>query len=92
MSRRRGSATAVTVTVLVAGTVLVATAATVLSIRAGVRGSSWTLLTSMSVTAVVGAFLAGRRPGHPVGWLLLATGLPFLVGQGADGLARMGLG
>jgi signal transduction histidine kinase len=91
MSRRRGSATAVTVTVLVAGTVLVATAATVLSIRAGVRGSSWTLLTSMSVTAVVGAFLAGRRPGHPVGWLLLATGLPFLVGQGADGLARMGL-
>jgi signal transduction histidine kinase len=78
-------------TLLVAGSVLVAAAATAVSVRAGIRGSSWTLLTSMSVTTVVGALLAGRRPRHPVGWLLLATGLPFLVGQFADGLARLGL-
>ncbi len=88
---RRAWPTAVSETVLSAGSVLVAAAATVVSVRAGIRGSSWTLLTSMSVTAVVGAFLAGRRPRHPVGWLLLATGLLFLVGQFADGLARMGL-
>ncbi len=72
-------------------TVLVAAAATVIIVRAGIFGSSWTLLTSTSVIAVVGGLLAGRRPRHPVGWLLLATGLPFLVGQGAEGVARVGL-
>ena len=88
---RRAWATALAVTVLVGGTVLVAAAATVVSVRAGILGSSWTLLTSASVIALVGGFLAGRRPRHTVGWLLLATGLPFLVGQGAEGLARIGL-
>jgi hypothetical protein len=31
-------------------------------------------------TATVGAVLAGRRPRHPVGWLLLALGLWFVYG------------
>ncbi len=66
-------------------------AAWVAIVRAGVFASSWTLLISTSVMAMVGAFLAGRRPRHPVGWLLLATGVPFLVGQGADGIARRAL-
>ena len=30
--------------------------------------------------ATVGAVLAGRRPRHPVGWLLLALGLWFVYG------------
>lgn len=79
------------VTGLVAVAALLSAAATVATVRAGVLGSSWTLLTSTSVIALVGAFLAGHRPGHPVGWLLLATGVPFLVGQGAEGVARLGL-
>ena len=28
------------------------------------------------VTATVGAVVAGRRPAHPVGWLLLASACP----------------
>jgi hypothetical protein len=91
ISWRRASAMALAGTALVAGTVLVAAGAMVLSVRAGSLGSSWALLTSTSVVALVGAVLAGRRPRHPVGWLLLSTGVPFLVGQGAEGLARIGL-
>jgi hypothetical protein len=30
--------------------------------------------------ATVGVVLAGRRPRHPVGWLLLALGLWFVYG------------
>jgi len=91
LSGRRKSGTALVVTVLAAATALLTAAATVATIRAGLLGSSWTLLTSTSVMALVGAFLAGRRPRHPVGWLLLATAVPFLVGQGAEGVARIGL-
>lgn len=71
--------------------VAVAMTATViaLDLRAGTIGSSWTLLTSTSAIALVGAGLAGLRPRHPVGWLLLATGLPFLIGQSAESLAQM---
>jgi hypothetical protein len=32
--------------------------------------------------ATVGAVVAGRRPRHPVGWLLLALGLWFIYGYG----------
>ncbi len=62
-----------------------------LTVAAGTIGSSWTLLTSTSAIALVGALLAGQRPRHPVGWLLLSTGLPFLIGQSAEGIAQMGL-
>lgn len=91
ISGSRPRASALAATVLVALTALLTAAATVETVRAGIMGSSWTLLTSISVIAMVGALLVARQPRHPVGWLLLAMGLPFLVGQGAAGVAAMGL-
>ncbi|MGH2815927.1 MAG: hypothetical protein ACRDLC_12325, partial [Actinomycetota bacterium] len=41
--------------------------------------------------ATVGAVLAGRRPRHPVGWLLLALGLSVTVDGVTDAYARYGL-
>jgi hypothetical protein len=41
--------------------------------------------------ATVGAVLASRRPGHPVGWLLLGLGLSVSVSGVADGYAPYGL-
>jgi hypothetical protein len=41
--------------------------------------------------ATVGAVLAGRRPRHPVGWLMLALGLTVTVDGLTDGYARYGL-
>jgi hypothetical protein len=43
------------------------------------------------VAATVGAVLAGRRPRHPVGWLLLALGLSVTASGVVDGYARYGL-
>ncbi len=90
ISGRRTRASALAGAALAAVSVLVA-AATAATVLGGGFGASWTLLTSTTVIAVVGALLAARRPRHPVGWLLLATGVPFLVGQGAEGLAWLGL-
>jgi hypothetical protein len=39
----------------------------------------------------VGAVLAGQRPGHPVGWLLLGLGLSVSASGVADGYAPYGL-
>ena len=41
--------------------------------------------------ATVGAVLAGRRPRHPVGWLMLALGLSVTVDVLTDNYARYGL-
>jgi len=41
--------------------------------------------------ATVGAVLAGRRSGHPVGWLLLALGLSLGASGVATGYANYGL-
>jgi hypothetical protein len=41
--------------------------------------------------ASVGAVLASRRPGHPVGWLLLAVGLLWAMAGVATGCANYGL-
>jgi hypothetical protein len=48
------------------------------------------LLATMSAVTV-GALLAGRRPRHPVGWLLLGLGLPVVVSGVATGYANYGL-
>ena len=41
--------------------------------------------------ATVGAVLAGRRPRHPVGWLMLALGLSATIDVLTDNYARYGL-
>jgi hypothetical protein len=41
--------------------------------------------------ATVGAVLAGRRPRHPVGWLLLGFALSLVAAGGARGYAGYGL-
>jgi hypothetical protein len=41
--------------------------------------------------ATVGAVLAGRRPAHPVGWLLLGLGLSLAVAGAVYGYVRYGL-
>jgi hypothetical protein len=48
------------------------------------------LLAAM-VAATVGAVVAGRRPRHPVGWLLLGLGLSVTASGVVDGYARYGL-
>jgi hypothetical protein len=48
-------------------------------------------LLAIVVAATVGAVLASRLPGHPVGWLLLAVGLSVTGSGVADGYARYGL-
>jgi hypothetical protein len=45
-------------------------------------------LAAIVVAATVGLVLAGRRPAHPVGWLLLALGLSVSASGLADGYAR----
>jgi hypothetical protein len=43
------------------------------------------------LAVMVGAVLAGRRPRHAVGWLLLALGMSVTASGVADGYARYGL-
>jgi len=43
------------------------------------------------VFTLVGALIASRRPRHPVGWLLLATGLISALSDFAAGYARQAL-
>jgi hypothetical protein len=42
-------------------------------------------------SATVGAVLASRRPGHPVGWLLLGVGLSVALGVLVEAYAKYGL-
>jgi hypothetical protein len=42
-------------------------------------------------SAAVGAVLASRRPGHPVGWLLLGVGLSVALGILVEAYAKYGL-
>jgi hypothetical protein len=48
-------------------------------------------LLAIVVAASVGTLLAARRPGHPVGWLLLGLGLSVSASGLADGYARYGV-
>src|SRR5262245_56289015 len=53
-------------------------------------GAISSVLAVLSATTV-GAVLAGRRPRHPVGWLLLALGLLVAASGVADGYQSYGL-
>jgi hypothetical protein len=55
------------------------------------NASTLPLVLAALVAATVGAVLAGRRPRHPVGWLLLGLGLTVTASGVFDGYARYGL-
>ena len=52
---------------------------------------AYPLLVAAVSAATVGAVVASRRPRHPVGWLLLATGLTILGDLGVNAYVRYGL-
>jgi hypothetical protein len=56
-----------------------------------IRAHELTYVVAMVGMATVGAVLAGRRPRHPVGWLMLALGLSVTVDGLTDNYARYGL-
>jgi hypothetical protein len=56
-----------------------------------VGGDALPYLLAMASAATVGAVLAGRRPRHPVGWLLLAVGVSVIALGVADAYASYGL-
>ena len=58
-------------------------------VRLNVSGVPF-VLAAVSATTV-GAVLVSRRPGHPVGWLLLGLGLSVPAFEMLDGYARYGL-
>ncbi len=49
------------------------------------------LLAAEIAIFTVGALVAARRPGNPIGWILLAAGLSIALGDFADGYAVHGL-
>jgi hypothetical protein len=55
------------------------------------NASTLPLVLAALVAATVGAVLAGRRPRHPVGWLLGGLGLTVTASGVFDGYARYGL-
>jgi hypothetical protein len=56
-----------------------------------IRTHELTYVAAMAGMATVGAVLAGRRPRHPVGWLMLALALSVTVDGVTDSYARYGL-
>jgi hypothetical protein len=46
---------------------------------------------ALTSSAAVGAVLASRRPGHPVGWLLLGVGLSVALSVLVESYAKYGL-
>jgi hypothetical protein len=69
-----------------------ATFAVVLSVLAGPHGDPWwqnvLALSAVGASVAVGLLIAVRRPGHRIGWLLLANGA-ILAGAGvAQGYAQ----
>ncbi len=49
------------------------------------------LLAAELAILTVGAWVAARRPGNPIGWILLAAALSLTLGDFADGYATRGL-
>jgi hypothetical protein len=56
-----------------------------------IRAHELTYVAAVVGMATVGVVLAGRRPRHPVGWLMLALGLSVTLDGVTDSYARYGL-
>jgi hypothetical protein len=56
-----------------------------------VGGDALPYLLALGSATIAGAVLAGRRPRHPVGWLLLAVGRSVIALGIADAYASYGL-
>jgi hypothetical protein len=56
-----------------------------------IRAHELAYVAAVVAMATVGAVLAGRRPRHPVGWLLLGLGLSVTADGVTDSYARYGL-
>ena len=56
-----------------------------------IGGDALPYLLAMASATGVGALLAGRRPRHPVGWLLLAIGVSVILLRVADAYGAYGL-
>lgn len=56
-----------------------------------ISGDAYPYLLAMVSAATVGAVLAGRRPRHPVGWLLLAIAVSVIVLGSCGAYAAYGL-
>jgi hypothetical protein len=54
-------------------------------------GASVSMLVAAVSAATVGALVASRRPGHRVGWLLIALGLAIAVAAFSNSYSRYGL-
>lgn len=63
---------------IAAATAALATFAVVLGVLAGSHGDPWwqtfLALSAVAASVTVGLLIAVKRPGHPIGWLLLANG------------------
>jgi hypothetical protein len=55
------------------------------------NAAAYPVLLAAVSAATVGAVVASRRHRHPVGWLLLATGLTMVVDLGVNGYVRYGV-
>ena len=55
------------------------------------NADAYPLLVAAVSAATVGAVVASRRHRHPVGWLLLATGLTMVADLGVNAYVRYGL-
>ena len=75
---------------LMAVTAALAVGVVALTVHTGHTESAWTLLPSTAAIGMIGALLAGLRPRYVGGWLLLLTGVAFLVGQLAGQVAYAG--
>ena len=68
-----------------------------LLVRAGMpeaawsAGATWPGVVAALSAATVGAVIAGRRPRHPVGWLLLGLGLGLTLQAFGSSYSRYGL-
>ena len=75
-----------------AGVACLSVAVLVLSILAGDNGNGWPEIVlgglTIAVSTALGLLIAVRRPGNPMGWILLANGAVFALAGVAEAYAQ----